>query len=84
MAWVCFWSINNDIVVQIVCLTLILDREELLLQDCEWQIRSTQQSCKARIVEAEKLKREAIEKAEKIEVEARAQFEKVNVCNLAQ
>lgn len=58
--------------------SLYLDREELLLQDCEWKMRSTQQSCKARIVEAEKLKNEALEKAIKIEAEARAQFEKVN------
>lgn len=73
-----YWSIRIFIDPHFGYL-FVLDREELLLQDCEWQIRSTQQSCKARVVEAEKLKKDAIEKAEKIEAEARTQFEKVNI-----
>lgn len=53
------------------------DREELLLQDCEWKIRSTQKSCKERIVEAEKLKTDALKNAARIEAEAQTQFDRV-------
>lgn len=55
----------------------LTDREELLLQDCEWKIRATERSCKDRITAAEKAKREAIDKSEKITNDAQSQSEKL-------
>lgn len=55
-----------------------VDREELLLQDCEWKIRSTERACKERINAAEQAKNEAIKQAEKIATESEAQFENVS------
>lgn len=58
---------------------LTTDREELLLQDCEWKIRETEKACKDRIMAAEQLKQEAIRKAEKVANESDSQSEKVRV-----
>lgn len=55
----------------------LIDREELLLQDCEWKIRSTERTCKDRITAAERAKSEAIAKSEKISSEAESQSEKL-------
>lgn len=57
---------------------VFIDREEHLLQDCEWKLRSTEQACKAKVVAAESARKEALEKAEQIEVEAKKQFSEVN------
>lgn len=54
-----------------------IDREEHLLQDCEWKLRSTEQSCKAKVTAAESAKREALERAENIETEAHRQIDEV-------
>lgn len=54
-----------------------LDREELLLQDCEWKIRATEKACKERLTAAEQLKKEAIKNSEKIAAESKAQLDKV-------
>lgn len=59
----------------IVC---FVDREELLLQDCEWKIRSTERACKERINTAEKAKKEAIEKSEKLVATSQSQLDKVS------
>lgn len=59
-------------------LAFLTDREELLLQDCEWKIRETEKTCKDRIKAAEQLKQEAIRKAEKVSTESQTQHEKVN------
>lgn len=56
---------------------VIIGREELLLQDCEWKIRSTERSCKDRIIAAERAKSEAIAKSEKISSEAESQSEEL-------
>lgn len=56
---------------------LFTDREELLLQDCEWKLRATEKSCKDRIAEAERLKKEALEKASKVEKDAQEQIDKI-------
>lgn len=53
------------------------DREEHLLQDCEWKLRSTEQSCKTKVSAAEAAKREALERAETIETEAHRQIDEV-------
>ncbi|XP_055320348.1 putative uncharacterized protein DDB_G0282133 [Sitodiplosis mosellana] len=52
--------------------TLNSDREELLLQDCEWKIRSTERACKERINAAEQAKKEAIKTSEKLAVDTKA------------
>ncbi|XP_037032855.1 putative leucine-rich repeat-containing protein DDB_G0290503 isoform X1 [Bradysia coprophila] len=57
--------------------TVNSDREEHLLQDCEWKLRSTEQACKAKVVAAEAARKEALEKAEQIEVEAKKQISEV-------
>lgn len=53
------------------------DREEHLLNDCEWKLRSTEQSCKAKLTAAETAKREALERAEITETEAHRQLDEV-------
>lgn len=55
----------------------ISDREELLLQDCEWKIRAIEKSCKDRLNAAEQAKQEAIKRSDKITAETQAQLEKV-------
>lgn len=40
------------------------DREEHLMEDCEWKIRTMQKSCKEKLELAEKEKKAAIEKVE--------------------
>lgn len=64
------------------CLILCFysDREEHLLQDCEWKLRSTEQACKAKVVAAETARKEALEKAERTEIEAKKQISEVNSC----
>ncbi|KAJ6633036.1 Laminin subunit alpha-2 [Pseudolycoriella hygida] len=57
--------------------TVNADREEHLLQDCEWKLRSTEQACKAKIVAAEAARKEALETAELMETEAKKQFSEV-------
>lgn len=54
------------------------DREELLLQDCEWKIRETEKTCKDRINTAEQAKKEAVKRAEKIENCSHTQLDKVS------
>lgn len=56
-----------------------LDREEVLLSDCEWKIRMTQKACKERINEAEQAKREAIKKAEQLAAESLTKQEQVSL-----
>lgn len=58
------------------------DREELLLQDCEWKIRETERSCKDRINAAELAKKEALQKSEQIANNAKTQSEQVVEDNL--
>lgn len=53
------------------------DREELLLQDCEWKIRETERACKKRIDAAEVAKREALQKSEEVVHNAKTQSEQV-------
>lgn len=55
----------------------LADREELLLQDCEWKIRATERSCKERVNAAELAKKEAIANSEKITNDAQSQSEKL-------
>lgn len=43
------------------------DREEHLMEDCEWKVRSMQKQCKEKLENAEKLKKKAMEKMEEIE-----------------
>ncbi|XP_031632588.1 uncharacterized protein LOC116346591 [Contarinia nasturtii] len=57
--------------------TLNSDREELLLQDCEWKIRSTERACKDRINTAEKAKQEAIETSDKLVAVSQTQQDKI-------
>lgn len=57
--------------------TVNSDREEHLLQDCEWKLRSTEQSCKAKVMAAEAAKNEAIKKSKEIETESKRQFDEV-------
>lgn len=53
------------------------DREEHLLQDCEWKLRKTERSCKDRVVEAERTRTEAIERMKQIEKDVKKQLEEV-------
>lgn len=53
------------------------EREEQLLEDCEWQVRNMQKACKEKIDKVEKEKAEAIERANDMETEAREKFEEV-------
>ena len=55
----------------------LLEREEHLLQDCEWKLRTTEQKCKAKVVAAELAKDEAVNKAAEIETEAHRQMSEV-------
>lgn len=48
-----------------------------MLQDCEWKIRATERSCKARISAAETARNEALQDSERVAKEAQAQYEKV-------
>lgn len=59
--------------------TVNSDREEHLLQDCEWKLRSTEQMCKAKVMAAEAAKNEAINKSKEIETESKRQFDEVIV-----
>lgn len=53
------------------------DREEHLLNDCEWKLRSTEQSCKAKVLAAETAKREALNSVTAIETESNKQKQEV-------
>lgn len=55
------------------------DREEHLLQDCEWKLRSTEQKCKARVVAAEQAKLDALLHSNVIETEAKRQIDEVRL-----
>lgn len=60
------------------CLIRISDREELLLQDCEWKIRETERNCKKRVDAAEVAKKDALQKSEEVAVNAKTQTEQVS------
>lgn len=62
---------------KLIFFLVISDREELLLQDCEWKIRAIEKSCKDRLNAAEQAKQEAIKRSDKITAETQAQLEKV-------
>lgn len=47
------------------------------MQDCEWKLRSTEQSCKAKVVAAEFAKREALDKVTAVETESKRQMQEV-------
>lgn len=53
------------------------DREEHLLEDCEWQLRNMQKNCKEKIEIAEKLKVEALKKSAATEQEANEKLNQV-------
>lgn len=55
----------------------IADREELLLQDCEWKIRETERSCKDRINAAVTAKKEAVKISEKLTSDVKTQSQQV-------
>lgn len=57
--------------------TVNSDREEHLLQDCEWKLRTTEQTCKAKVKAAEAARNEAVNKANEIETESKRQFDEV-------
>lgn len=65
------------ITVAVLCLFGLKDREEHLLQDCEWKLRSTEQTCKAKVVAAEQAKQDALKQAGTIEAEAHRQIDEV-------
>lgn len=49
------------------------------MQDCEWKLRSTEQTCKAKLVAAETAKRDALDKAAAIEDESKRQMQEVRL-----
>lgn len=49
------------------------------MQDCEWKLRSTEQSCKAKVVAAELAKREALDKVTAVETESKRQMQEVSI-----
>lgn len=53
------------------------EREEHLLEDCEWQVRNMQKLSKEKLDIAEKAKNEAIERANEMEKEAQERFNEV-------
>lgn len=57
--------------------TVNSDREEHLLQDCEWKLRSTEQACKAKVMAAVSARNDAINKSKEIETESKRQFDEV-------
>lgn len=63
---------------ELECLIRISDREELLLQDCEWKIRETERNCKKRVDAAEVAKKDALQKSEEVAVNAKTQTEQVS------
>lgn len=60
-----------------VYIILLTDREEHLLQDCEWKLRKTEKACKDRIVEAERARTEALQRMKQIEKDVKKQLEEV-------
>ncbi|XP_037904457.1 putative uncharacterized protein DDB_G0282133 isoform X4 [Hermetia illucens] len=53
------------------------DREEHLMADCEWKLRTMQRTCKDKVEAAKKEKNEALEKANEISTRATEQIERV-------
>lgn len=57
--------------------TVNTDREEHLMEDCEWKIRSMQKHCKEKIETVERERKVAMDKMVRLEQESRKQVEEV-------
>lgn len=55
------------------------EREEHLLEDCEWQVRNMQKLSKEKFDKVEKVKNEAIQRANDMEKEAQERFNEVKI-----
>lgn len=53
------------------------DREEHLLMDCEWQLRTMQKSCKEKIEVADKARVDAVKRCEEMEIQANEKHSEV-------
>lgn len=53
------------------------DREEHLMEDCEWKMRTMQKQCKDKLDQAELQKKEALQRAEEMEEITRLQEDKI-------
>ncbi|XP_037956471.1 uncharacterized protein LOC119686078 isoform X2 [Teleopsis dalmanni] len=53
------------------------DREETLMEDCEWKIRQTQGTCKEKLEKSESARREALQKVEELENDLAARDEQL-------
>lgn len=59
------------------------DREEHLMEDCEWKMRTMQKQCKDKLDQAELQKKEALQRAEEMEEITRLQEDKIeSLCSL--
>jgi hypothetical protein len=59
--------------------TLNSDREEHLMEDCEWKLRSMQKICKEKLELAEREKKSAQEKLVHLEQETKERIEEVRI-----
>lgn len=57
--------------------TVNTDREEHLMEDCEWKIRSMQKNCKEKIETVERERKLAMDKMVRLEQESRKHVEEV-------
>ncbi|XP_055530875.1 uncharacterized protein LOC129721845 isoform X2 [Wyeomyia smithii] len=57
--------------------TVHSDREEHLMEDCEWKIRSMQKHCKEKLESAERERKVALDSAAKLEQETRKHMQEV-------